>query len=114
MGRLVEKLNPDIYAPMQWHTQARNITTNTMVKIYFTLPALNAKNVVMWKDQVNDSAKGGYNMILGRDLLTKLGLNLKLSEHVIEAYDGHFKESTTPMVYLGTYIFKSLIQGNYT
>ena len=47
-------------------------------------------------------------MILGKYLLTELGLNLKLSEHVIEAYGGPFKESTTPMVDLGTYIFKVL------
>ena len=42
-------------------------------------------------------------MILGQDLLTYLGSNLKLSEHVIEADDGIFKGSTTPMVNLGTY-----------
>ena len=47
-------------------------------------------------------------MILGRDLLTELGLNLKLSDHIIEADDGPFKGSTTPMVDLGTYIFKYL------
>ena len=35
---------------------------------------------------MDDSAKGKYNMILGRALLTDLGLNLKLSEHLIEAY----------------------------
>ena len=47
-------------------------------------------------------------MILGQDLLTEFGLNLKFSEHVIEADDGPFNESTTPMADLGTYIFKSL------
>ena len=47
-----------------------------------------------------------YDMILGQYILTELGINLTLSEHVIEAYDGPFKESTTPMVDLGTYIFK--------
>ena len=40
---------------------------------------------------MDDSAKGRYNMILGKYLLTGLGLNLKVSEHVIKADDGPFK-----------------------
>ena len=53
-------------------------------------------------------------MILGRDLLLELWLNLKLSEHVIESYDGPFDGSTTFMVDLGTYIFKYLNTGQIT
>ena len=60
---------------------------------------------------VNDSAKGRYDMILGKVLLTELIPSLKLSERVIEADDGPFKRSTTPMVYLGMYIFKYLNTG---
>ena len=45
-------------------------------------------------------------MILGQYLWIELVSSLKLSEHVIKAYDGPFKGSTTPMVDLGTYIFK--------
>ena len=51
---------------MQWHTQAGNITTNIKVKVDFTLPVLRAKNVVMWKWHVDDSAMGRYYMILGQ------------------------------------------------
>ena len=91
MGRLVEKLHPEKYAVIQWHTQAVNITTNLKVKLYFTLPALSATNVVTWKCHMGDYTKGRYNMILGRDLLTKLGLNLKFSEHVIKSDDGPLK-----------------------
>ena len=50
-------------------------------------------------------------MILGRYLLSALGLNIKLSYHVIEAYDGHFKVSTAPMVDLSKYEFKDLNTG---
>ena len=42
-------------------------------------------------------------MILGRYILTALGSNLKLSDHVIEADDGNFKGSMSPMVDPGTY-----------
>ena len=53
-------------------------------------------------------------MILERYLWTELGLNLKLSQHVIEADDGIFKGSTKPMFDLGTYVFKDLNTGKIT
>ena len=55
---------------MQWYTQDGNITTNIKVKVEFTLPAISAKNPVTWKINVDEPAKGRYNMILGRDLLS--------------------------------------------
>ena len=53
-------------------------------------------------------------MILGRDILTALGLNLKFSDHVIDAYGGPFKGSTAPMVDISTYEFKDVETGNIT
>ena len=70
IGRLVEKLHPDKYDVMQWHTQAGNVTTNLKGKIYLNLPALSATNVVTWKFYVDESSKGRYNIILGQYLLT--------------------------------------------
>ena len=70
MGSLVGKMHPEKYAPMQWHTQAGNVTTNLEVKIDFTLPALSATNVVTWNCHVDESVKGRYDMILGQYLLT--------------------------------------------
>ena len=106
MGR--GEIHPEKDYVMQRHTQAGNITTNPNIKVDFILPALISMNTVTWKCHVDESAKGGYYMILGQDILTQLGLNLKFSEHVIEADDGHFNRSTTPMVDLGMYIFKDL------
>ena len=65
MGRIVKKLASEKYSLMQWNTQARNITTNLKVKVDFTLSALSATNVVMWKSHMDTSAKGRYDMILG-------------------------------------------------
>ena len=64
---------------MQCHTQTGNINTNLKVKIYFTLPEPRVTKIVMWDCHVNDSTKGRYNIILGRDLLAVLLLNLKFS-----------------------------------
>ena len=96
---------------MQWQTQAGNITTNFKVKVDFTLPTLSATNFVTWKCHVDEYAKGIYDMILVRYLLTELGLNLDFSEHVIEADDGPFIGSTAPIVDLGMYVFKYLNTG---
>ena len=90
---------------MQWHTQDENIINNLRFTLDFTLPALSATNFVTWKCHGYDSAKGGYNIILGRDILTGLVLNLKRSEHVIKNDNGPFKGSKTPMVDLGIYIY---------
>ena len=91
---------------MQWHTQAGSITTNIKFKIDFNIPELSAKTIVMCNCHVDDSDKGAYDIILGRDLFTDLELNLKLSDHVIESDDGSFKGSTSPMVDMGEYEFK--------
>ena len=91
MGWLIEKLRPEKDDPMQWNTQARNITTNLKVKIDFVLPALSATNVVTWNFHVDEYANVRYDMILGKDVITELGLNLKSSEHVSKGDDGTFK-----------------------
>ena len=88
---------------MQWQTQAGKITTNSKVNIDFILPELSAMKIVMQGCHVDDSVKGRYDMILGRDILTSLVLNLKLSNNVIEAYRGPSKGFTALMVDLGTY-----------
>ena len=54
---------------MQWHTQDVNITTNINIDKDITLTELSVKKII--------SAKGIYNMILGRYLLTEVVLNLK-------------------------------------
>ena len=85
MERLIQKLNPKENAVIKWNTQLGRTTTNLKVKIDFTLPDLNDMNVVTWNFHVDDSSKGRYDMILGRDPLPYLGLNLKLSDHFVEA-----------------------------
>ena len=54
-----------------------------------------------WEFREDDSAKGRYDMILGRDILRALGLKQKLSKQVIVAGDGYLKLSTVPMIDLG-------------
>ena len=53
MGMPVEKLPLKKDDPMQWHTQAGNITTNLKVKVYFTLPTLIATHFLTWRYHVS-------------------------------------------------------------
>ena len=108
LGRLVGKIHPDKDAVMQWHKQYGNVTTNHEVKVDYTLPAISATNVVTWLCNVDDYAKGRYNMIWVQYLLTELWLHLKLSEHIIKADDRPFKGSITLMVDFGTDVIKDL------
>ena len=73
--KLVKKLGLEEYSPIQWNTQAGNITTNLKDKVDFTLPTVSATNVLTRNCYVDESAKGGYNIILGSYILTELGLN---------------------------------------
>ena len=57
---------------------------------------------------MDDSSKVRYDMILGKYLLTYLGFNLKISDHVIEVDDGPFKGPLSLMVNMGTCEFKDL------
>ena len=42
-----------------------------------------ATKIMTWDSYVNDSTKGRYDMLLGRDILTSLVFNLKLSDNII-------------------------------
>ena len=53
---------------------------------------------MIWNYHVDESAEGIYDIILGRYILTTLGLSLKFSDHVIEEDYGPLTGSTEPMV----------------
>ena len=55
---------------MQWHMQDGIITNNHEVKVDFILPTLSARDIVMCKFHLDESDKGRYTMILGKDILT--------------------------------------------
>ena len=74
-----------------WETQARKFTTSKKVNIDFCLPEFRATKNVTWKLYVDESTNGRYNMTLGRDLLTALGLDLKFSLNVIHDGEGPYK-----------------------
>ena len=93
---LITKIDPIEDAVVQRHTQAGNIITNIKVKIYFTLLELRATKIMMWDCRLDYFTKGRYDMILGRYILTALCLNIKFSDHVIEADEVPLKVQKHP------------------
>ena len=83
-----------------WEVQYHN-----KVNVDFCLPYFSATKIVTWKCHVNESTNVRYNMILGRDLITALGLNLKFSDHFIIIEEGLYEECSTPMVDVRNYDF---------
>ena len=61
---------------VQWKTCVGNITTNLTNKIDFTLPEFSVTKIVTWNYHAGEFSKGIYDLILGRDILTVLVLNL--------------------------------------
>ena len=109
MGKLTskfkQKISPEITT---WKTQAGNFTTSQKENVEFCLPEFSAAKILSWKCHVDSSTNSRYNMILGRDLLTDLGLGLKFSEKIIVGGDGPYKGCSAPMVDVSNCDFKLL------
>ena len=69
--------------PVRWTTPAGEVTTNTSVKSELTLPELHHDKVIQWSFHVTKSL-GAYDMIIGRDLLEFLGIDIKFSTKTVE------------------------------
>ena len=65
---------------VEWTTQAGKMTTSAKANVGFALPQLHESKTVQASTHVVDKL-AGYDMIIGRDLLTELGIDLKFSEH---------------------------------
>ena len=66
--------------------------TSKKVNIDFFSPGFSVTKIVMQKCDVKKYTNSRYYMILGRDILTALGLDIKLSDNIIIGrevpYDG--------------------------
>ena len=76
MVKRTKKPTPKEDSVIKCQIQAGSINTNLKVQTDFTLPKLSTMKIVIWNCHVDESAKGRYDMILGRYLLTALVLNL--------------------------------------
>ena len=66
-----------------WTTPGGNMTTNATVKTQFTLPELHDNQLIEWNLHVTEDL-GAYDMIIGRDLLLFLGIDVRFSNQTVE------------------------------
>ena len=69
------------------------------------LPDFSATKIVTWKCHVNESTNDKYDMILGRYLLTALGLEIIFSENFMIGGEVPYKGWSVPMVDVTNYSF---------
>ena len=48
--------------------------------VHFSLPEFSDKKIVNWKFNIFESEDLGYDMVIGRDIMTKLGMDLSFNK----------------------------------
>jgi hypothetical protein len=65
-----------------WTTPAGELRTNSKVKAQFTIPELQEKKLIEWDLHVAPDM-GAYDMIIGRDMLSFLGIDIRFSDQKV-------------------------------
>ena len=72
--------------PQQWTTKGGIFSTDARCAVPFYIVDFSTQKKVTWSFHVDNqtrSSKSGYDMIIGRDLLTKLGIDIKFSSSTL-------------------------------
>ena len=81
--------------PQQWMTKSGVFQTNGICPVKFYLPEFSTQECINWNFHVDNSkhiTKNRYDVILGRDLLEQLPLDIKFSDRTMS-----WQEATIPM-----------------
>ena len=78
------------------------------MNVDFCLPEFSATKIVPWKCRVDNFTNIRYNMILGRDLINALGLDIKFSGNIVIGGKGSYKGCSASMVDFSNDDFKCL------
>ena len=90
-SNLVKNLKSQKTNTQVWNTAAGKVATNKMAKIMFNMPEFYESKIVQCWAHVFD-AKLSYDMIIGRDLMTELGIKIDFENLIV-----HWKEAEVPM-----------------
>ena len=67
----------------EYSTGSGILKTKYESKIHFALMEFSDKKIIEWKFSVTDSKDLGYDMIVGRDLLTELGIDISFKRKIV-------------------------------
>jgi hypothetical protein len=70
-----------------WTTPGGALKTTNSCKAQFTIPELHDNRLIEWNVHITKSL-GAYDMIIGRDVLTDLGIDIRFSNHTV-SWDNH-------------------------
>ena len=79
--------NKKIRSKNEYDTGNGLMSTDHETKVAFTLPEFSDKKIITWQFNVGDKDNLGYDMIIGRDLLSALGMNISFQKASLE-WDG--------------------------
>ena len=82
-SRHVKELQTKKTEPVNWTTKAGSFATTRQCVVSLKLPALHADKVITWNYYVDEQQSTHYDIILGRDVLTEVGIDLLFSERKI-------------------------------
>ncbi len=66
-----------------WSTPAGTLKTTSTCKTQFTIPELHDNRMIEWDFHVTKSM-GAYDMIIGREMMEDLGIDIRFSDHTIQ------------------------------
>ena len=82
--KIMKSLKRKHESPTQWITRAGNSKNNAKAKVEFWLLESRLTKIVTSKYHVDDLTKDWYDNVIGIDLLTTIGIDLKFSNDTIE------------------------------
>ena len=83
VSSMAEGLRTKKAPTVNWKTAAGTFQTNRTAKIYFTLPEFYEGKLIEWKVHLFPATNNNYEMIIGRDLLTELGIEFSFSKQIM-------------------------------
>ena len=82
-NHLTQGLRPKQTQGQKWITAAGIFETNQTAKVHFTLPEFYEKKIIEWEAHLFPKGTCNYDLIIGRDLLTELGIDISFSKQVM-------------------------------
>ena len=97
--KLLKKLKQNSDTKTKWKTKAGSFNTSKTCKCTFFLPEFHANREIEWRVHVDESDEPSrYDMILGRDLMETLGIDLCFSQNLIK-WDNASTQMRDPRVF---------------